>query len=348
MSSSDRVRSSRRGRSLIKQNDLPAFAKISTNPRFVSSKSIDQAKTRCVYSIEPGCIARWPLHPTRNWLASLSNSVVLDKRASPMRNRASSLRRHFAAFVCVSFAVLTGFSSSVSAAVQKSPALFSASSSSTRAIALESISMVSEPFALNMETSFSASDPQTRITLFGTDFEFLQGEGFNALSASAQDGAGAVYSLKVEYVGAVQDFAGVYMVILRLNDTMTGNLGDVLVNVNLHGMSSNRVRVAIGHLPSAPCPGTAGADCPADDSAPNPAPTTPPGAPSQLTLAQYQAQFSDPSFPGDADIIRFLEQSSWGPRAGRSDFNRVRQIGMEAYLNEQFNEPVANVPKRSD
>jgi hypothetical protein len=129
---------------------------------------------------------------------------------------------------------------------------------------------------------------------------------------------------------------------------MTGNLGDLLVRLNLHGMSSNRVRVAIGHLPSAPCPGTAGADCPADDSAPNAAPATPPGAPSLLTLAQYQAQFSDPLFPGDADVIRFLEQASWGPRADRSDFNRVRQIGMEAYLNEQFNEPVANVAKGSN
>jgi hypothetical protein len=199
-----------------------------------------------------------------------------------------------------------------------------------------------------METTFSPSDPQTRITLFGTDFEFLQGEGLNALSGTAQDGAGTIYSLKVEYVGTVPNFPGVYMVILRLNDAMTGNLGDVLVRLNLHGMSSNRVRVAVGHVPLAPCPGTAGADCPADDSAPNPAPTTPPGSPTLLTLAQYQAQFSDPSFPSDADIIRFLEQSSWGPKADRSDFNRVRQIGMEAYLNEQFNEPVANVAKGSN
>src|SRR6185503_5755294 len=151
-----------------------------------------------------------------------------------MRNRAFSLRWQFATLVCASFAVLAGSSSLGSAAVQKSPSLFSVSSSSTRAVVLESVELVSEPFSLNMESNFSPSDPQTRITLFGTDLEFLQGEGANALSATAQDGAGTIYPLRVEYVGAVPTFPGVYMVILRLNDLMTSNLGDVLVRLNLH------------------------------------------------------------------------------------------------------------------
>ena len=258
-----------------------------------------------------------------------------------MRNRGSSLRRHFAAVVCAGLAVLGGgLTCSVSAATQKSPLLYSVSASSTRAVVLESVSLVSEPFSLNMETNFSPSDPRTRISLFGTDFEFLQGEGANALTADAQDGAGIIYPLKVEYVGTVPGFDGVYMVVLRLNDLMTSNLGDVLLRVNLHGMSSNRVRVAIGQVGGGPPddPGAVG----------TPAPETPPGAPTLLTLAQYQAQFDNPSFPDDADIIRFLEQSSWGPKGDRSDFNQVRSMGINAYLNQQFNEPVANIPKGSN
>jgi len=47
------------------------------------------------------------------------------------------------------------------------------------------------------------------------------------------------------------------MVVLRLNDLMTGNLGDVLIRLNLHGIASNRVRVAIGQIGGGP----------ADDSA---------------------------------------------------------------------------------
>ncbi len=43
------------------------------------------------------------------------------------------------------------------------------------------------------------------------------------------------------------------MVVLRLNDLMPGNVGDVLVRLNLHGMASNRVRVAIGQVGGGPC-----------------------------------------------------------------------------------------------
>src|SRR2546423_5888137 len=126
-----------------------------------------------------------------------------------------------------------------------------------------------------MKTIFPPADPRTRITLFGTNFEFLQGEGASALTADAQDGAGTVYPLKVEYVSTVPNFDGVYMIVLRLNDSMSSNLGDVLVRLSLHGMASNRVRVAIGQIGGGP----AGA------SAPNPAPSTPPGASAPLTLA---------------------------------------------------------------
>ena len=42
------------------------------------------------------------------------------------------------------------------------------------------------------------------------------------------------------------------MVIVRLNDSMPTNLGDVLIRLNLHGMASNRVRVAIGHIGGGP------------------------------------------------------------------------------------------------
>ena len=96
--------------------------------------------------------------------------------------------------------------------------------------------------------------------------DFLQGEPASALTADAEDAAHNTYPLKVEYVGTIPNFDGIYMVVLRLNDLMPSNLGDVLVRLSLHGNGSNRVRVAIGQMGGGP----------ADDSAPNPAPTTPP------------------------------------------------------------------------
>src|ERR1043165_8293114 len=214
----------------------------------------------------------------------------------------------------------------VAAASSPPPSVFSISGSSTRAVVLESVSMRGEPFSLNSEGNFSPADPRTRITLFGTNFDFLQGESATALTADAQDGSGNLYPLKIEYVGTVPNFDGVYMVVLRLNDNMTSNLGDVLVRLNLHGMASNRARVSIGQVGGGP----------ADDSAPNPAPATPPPTPTPLTLAQYQAQYNDPAFASDNDLKRFLEQSSWGQRGDDTDFNHLRAIGIPAYINEQF------------
>src|SRR5258708_37661812 len=119
------------------------------------------------------------------------------------------------------------------------------------------------------------------------------------------------------------------MGVMRLNDLMPGNLGHVHIRLNLHGMVSNRVRVAIGQIGGGPAddPGAVG----------TPAPQTPPTAVTPLTLAQYQAQFSNPAMAAGPDGIRFLEQAAWGPTD--SDLAHLRSVGIQAYVNEQFNTP---------
>ncbi|HJZ82385.1 MAG TPA: DUF1800 family protein [Pyrinomonadaceae bacterium] len=198
--------------------------------------------------------------------------------------------------------------------------------------------MRAEPFTLSSEGNFSPADPRTRITLFCMNLDFLSGEPGNALTADAEDAAHTIYPLKVEYVGTVPNFPGIYMVVVRLNDLMGANLGDVLVRLNLHGMASNRARVAIGQIGGGP----------ADDSAPNPAPATPPGAATPLTLAQFQGQYNDPAFASDQDLRRFLEQSSWGGRGDDADFTHLRAVGIPAYINEQLNMPPQFVDAATD
>jgi uncharacterized protein (DUF1800 family) len=267
-----------------------------------------------------------------------------------MTNRAFALRKRFISMLCAGLLVFAGglFSAAL-AATQISPTLIS-TSTTTRAIALESVTMHSEPFSLSSEGNFNAGDPRTRIELFCMNLDFLAGEMStsgnilvgdpNALTVDAEDAAHNHYSLKVEYVAQVPplldsqgnittDFRGLYMVIVRLNDSMTSNLGDVLLRLSLHGMSSNRVRTAIGAIGGGP----------ADDAGavPTPAPTNPPAPVTPLTLAQYQAQFSNPSMAAGPDGVRFLEQTTWGP--SDSDLTHLRSVGMQAYLNEQFNTP---------
>ena len=218
---------------------------------------------------------------------------------------------------------------SVKAATNKKPILIS-QATNTRAVALESVNLRAEPFQPTVGIPFS-SDIRTRICIFAMDLELLPGEGANAFTSDVQDGNGKIYPLRVEYVGQVPNFPGITMIVVRLADDL-GDVGDVLLRVNLHGMSSNRVRVAIGHTGGGP----------ADDAGAvaTPAPVTPPPADQPLVPDSYTGPASD------ADTIRFLEQASWGPTA--AEVARVKAMGFKAYLDEQFSLPPSNAAKGSN
>jgi uncharacterized protein (DUF1800 family) len=202
--------------------------------------------------------------------------------------------------------------------------------SSTRAIALESVTLKGEPFPLTSTVKFS-TDTRTRICIFAMSLELLPGEGANAFSADAQDDTGKLYLLRIEHAAPVPGFPGITMFIVRLADDM-GDLGDVLLRLNLHGMGSNRVRVAIGHMGGGP----------ADDvgAVPTPAPATPPPADQPLVPDPFTGPATD------ADAVRFLEQAAWGPTT--ADIAHVKAVGFQAYLNEQFSAPVTNPGKGSN
>jgi len=213
------------------------------------------------------------------------------------------------------------------------PPVLLSNATSTRAIALESVTQRPEPFNLTASAQFS-TDLRTRVELFVMNLDLLAGEGANALSADAEDAAKVRYPLTVEYVGQVPGFEGISMVIVRLNDSMTSTMGDVLVRLNLHGVASNRVRIAIGTIGGGP----------ADDpgAVPTPAPPTPPSPPTPLTISQYRSQFTNPALAAGGDGLRFLEQVTWGPTS--ADLTHLRSIGMQAYLDEQFNASDSNYP----
>jgi uncharacterized protein DUF1800 len=248
----------------------------------------------------------------------------------------SCLRLVYFAVQVVFFIGASGGLTTHQAATNRPPTLLS-EPTSTRAIAFESVTMNAEPFPLTASVPFS-SDTRTRIAFFAMNLELLapyglstSAEGTSAFTADAQDVAGKHYPLRVEHVGQVPGFPGITMIIVRLADDM-GDVGDVLLELNLHGVSSNRVRVAIGHLGGGP-PDDPGAVA-------TPAPATPPPADLPLVLDSYTGPSSD------AETVRFLEQASWGPTT--AEVNRVKATGFRAYLNEQFNLPPINVAKGSN
>jgi uncharacterized protein (DUF1800 family) len=225
--------------------------------------------------------------------------------------------------------LLCGSAISARAANPKQPKLIS-EATSTRAIALESVTFKGEPFPPTATVKFSP-DTRTRICIFAMDLELLPGEGANAFTADAQDASGTLYPLRIEFMGQVPNFPGITMFIVRLADDM-GDVGDVLLRLNLHGVASNRVRIGIGHIGGGL----------ADDTGAiaTPAPATPPPADPPLVPDSFTGPASD------ADAIRFLEQASWGPTA--ADIAHVKAIGFRAYLDEQFSAPVLNPSKGSN
>ena len=216
------------------------------------------------------------------------------------------------------------------AATNKKPVLIS-QTASTRAVAFETISFRAEPFPLTASNPLTSTDTRTRISIFAMDLELLPGEGANAFSADVQDANGKIYPLRVEYVGQVPNFPGITQIVVRLADDL-GDVGDVLLRLNLHGMSSNRVRVAIGHSGGGP----------SDDAGAvaTPAPQTPPGADPPLVPDPFTGPASD------ADTVRFLEQASWGPTS--AEITRVKAMGFMAYLIEQFSLSPSNPAKGSN
>ncbi|HEY6122948.1 MAG TPA: hypothetical protein VIV66_23545 [Pyrinomonadaceae bacterium] len=180
---------------------------------------------------------------------------------------------------------------------------------STRGIALDSVTARSEPFPLNEPVLFGA-DGRTRIMLFATNLNLNAGETAAAVTADAEDAAHTHYPLIVEYVGPVPDYAWMTSVVMRLNDNL-GDVGDVLIGITLHGVTSNRVRVGIGHIGGGPL-----------DDPPPPMPDLGPGA------SLHGKQLFPPDNPWNQDI-------STTPVDPNSD-NLIASIGLNTGLHPDF------------
>lgn len=141
----------------------------------------------------------------------------------------------------------------------QSPPVLISETDSTRAIAFDSVIFVKEPFVLSNRF---ASDGRTRVMVFALNVPVSPGVEAT-LSADAQTADQNHHALLVEKAFTVSSLPWLTAVILKLNDRLD-NAGDVLLRLTYSGLSSNRVRIAIGRI----------GDGPPDDvgSEPTPAP----------------------------------------------------------------------------
>ncbi|HSL53518.1 MAG TPA: PQQ-dependent sugar dehydrogenase, partial [Pyrinomonadaceae bacterium] len=88
---------------------------------------------------------------------------------------------------------------------------------SDSAVALDSVTMVRDPFPLTNIFNFSA-DQRTRLMLFGMNMALMDGENSSAVTVRAEDAALNVYPLTVEFVGQVPGIAELTQIVVRLPD----------------------------------------------------------------------------------------------------------------------------------
>ena len=113
-----------------------------------------------------------------------------------------------------------------------------------RAAAVESVTLIREPFSVISSQNLFSADQRTRLTLFGYNLELKNGEGVSAITAQAEDSQHRLYALPVEATREVPDFSWITGVTIRLPDELQG-IGDVSVRIAFRGVNSNQALVSI-------------------------------------------------------------------------------------------------------
>ncbi|HEY0426445.1 MAG TPA: DUF1800 family protein [Pyrinomonadaceae bacterium] len=206
-------------------------------------------------------------------------------------------------FLCL---LLSGASILANTMPEDAPILMS-QPDSTKALA-------GRPTKRGVDTSIKIFPPgaRTTITLFVTNLDLLEGEGAKAFRAELEDAQHFRHPLEIISFEPTAENKWVYALTVRLNDGI-GDVGDVLVRVTRRGMTSNRVRLSIGHESKI-----------RDDegAAPTPNPIEPVRTENRVGL------------PWTGDRVRFMEQATFGVNSALE--LRLRRIGYSTWLEEQM------------
>lgn len=178
-------------------------------------------------------------------------------------------------------------------------------------------------------TAFPYGD---EIVIFVTNLDLLPDEGANAFRVYVQDSKGREFRLPVLDIRPVQGRSWIYGLIVQLRDEIGywqegPQQGDVLIRVSWRGLTSNRTRLSLGFV---------GGKIEDDLGA---TPTPPPAEPPKK-LAESYSEYVGYRWSGDR--IRLLQQATFGPTKALD--NRIRRIGIRAWLEEQFNAPYPTIP----
>ena len=126
--------------------------------------------------------------------------------------------------------------------VAQSPLLLT-QPNSQRALALDSVTWMSEPFGIVNVNNFS-SDQRSRISLFAASMDLGPGETTSVIEVQAEDSLNQVFTLPVEHFGAVPNNVWLKQLVVKLPDEIANSF-EVKVSVKLRGIASNKVIVKV-------------------------------------------------------------------------------------------------------
>ena len=157
-----------------------------------------------------------------------------------------------------------------------------------------------------------------RVTFYVTNLEtLLKDEGRTAFRADVQDEHFRRFPLEIISFAPTAERPWVYALTVRLHEGI-GDAGDVLMRVTWRGMSSNRVRVAVGHE---------GGKIEDDEgSVPTPMPDAP--------IIHNRTERA--TLPWSGDRVRFMMQAGFGSTVAME--NRLRRISYSTWIEEQMEE----------
>ena len=115
---------------------------------------------------------------------------------------------------------------------------------SLRALALDSVTMLSEPFGVSNSHNFS-SDQRTRISLFVVGLDLAPGENPSVISVQAENSLFQTFQLPVEHFAAVPNLPWLKQIVVKLPDEIANSF-EVRVSVKVgSGFASNKVIVKV-------------------------------------------------------------------------------------------------------
>lgn len=115
--------------------------------------------------------------------------------------------------------------------------------STGRAVALDSVTLMGEPFPLTTIHNFSL-DQRTRIVLFATGIDLMPNESASAITVQIDDLLNRSYPLVVEDVRKVPNFDWLTQIVVRLPDSIELE-GDYRISITFRGTTGNKPSISI-------------------------------------------------------------------------------------------------------